>query len=195
MASRPYSGDRHGFVLAEGAGIILLTSLDYALENGMPIKAEIIGQHMNSDAYHYTNPRVETIAACVRGAIEDADVAIDEIGYINGHGTSTKAGDGAEIKCLREVFGGQLRNIPISSNKSIVGHSLAASAAIEAALTVQGMMEDTVLPTLNLQIDPQFEDLDFVPENARKLRQDVALSNSFGFGGPNCSIVFKRWDS
>jgi 3-oxoacyl-[acyl-carrier-protein] synthase II len=192
-ASRPYSQDRRGFVLAEGAGIIALANLDYALEQGLTIKAEVIGQHMNSDAYHYTNPRVDTIAACVRAAIEDADVAIDEIGYINGHGTSTRVGDSSEIACLRQVFNNRLREIPISSNKSQFGHSLAASAALEAAMTIEGLVSGTVLPTLNLEVDSQFEDLDFVAHEARKMDFDIAMSNSFGFGGPNCCIVFKRW--
>lgn len=194
LASRPFSADRKGFVLAEGAGILLLASLDYALEKGLPVQAEVLGQHMNSDAHHYTNPRVETIAACVRGAVEDAGVAVDEIGYINAHGTSTRAGDKAEVDCLRRVFGDQLKRIPISSNKSQFGHSLAASAALEASATIQGMVEDTILPTLHLEIDPDFDDLDFVPHEARRARVDVALSNSFGFGGPNCTIVFRRWE-
>jgi len=195
LASRPYSADRRGFVLAEGAGVLLVTALDFALDNGLPIKAEIIGQHMNSDAYHYTNPRRDTITACVRGAIEDADVAIDEVGYINGHGTSTRIGDKIEIASLRDVFGPRLREIPISSNKSQLGHSLAASAALEAAATIQGMIEDTILPTLNLQVDPEFEDLDFVPQEARRQVHDIAISNSFGFGGPNCCIVLKKWEA
>jgi len=194
FASRPYSGDRKGFVLAEGGGVLLLASLEHALEHGMPVLAEVAGQHMNSDAYHYTNPNVETITACVRGAIEDADVAIEEIGYINGHGTSTRIGDKTEIACLRNVFGTRLRDVPISSNKSQFGHSLAASAALEAAATIRGMNEDVILPTLNLEVDPEFEDLDFVPEKARKARVDVAISNSFGFGGPNCCVVFKRFE-
>jgi 3-oxoacyl-[acyl-carrier-protein] synthase II len=194
FASRPYSADRRGFVLAEGAGILLVASLEYALEHDLPIKAEIIGQHMNSDAYHYTNPRRETITACVRGAIEDADLAVDEVEYINGHGTSTRIGDKIEIASLRDVFGAQLRNIPISSNKSQVGHSLAASAALEAAFAIQGMAEDTILPTLNLDIDPEFEDLDFVPDKARRKAHSIAISNSFGFGGPNCCIVLKKWE-
>ncbi len=194
LASRPYSSDRRGFVLSEGAGILLLASKEYAQKEGLPIKAEIAGQHMNSDAYHYTNPKEETIAACVKGAIEDAQVGYDDVGYINGHGTSTKSGDKVEIACLSKVFGNRLKQIPISSNKSQVGHSLAASAAIEAAMTIQGMVEDTLLPTLNLEIDPGFEGLDFVPNKARSARYDVALSNSFGFGGPNCCIVFKRWE-
>jgi 3-oxoacyl-[acyl-carrier-protein] synthase II len=193
FASRPYSGDRRGFVLAEGAGVLLLASLAYAERNGLPILAEVIGQHMNSDAFHYTNPRVETITACVRGAIEDAGIAVDEVGYINGHGTSTKIGDKTEIACLRNVFGGALPKIPISSNKSQLGHSLAASAALEAALTVRGMNEGVILPTLNLRVDPEFEGLDFVPEKARRLPHDIAISNSFGFGGPNCCVVFKRF--
>lgn len=194
LASRPYSVDRRGFVLAEGAGVLLIASLEHALEHGMPILAEVAGQHMNSDAYHYTNPKVETITDCVRGAIEDAGVATDEVGYVNGHGTSTKIGDKTEIACLRNVFGNRLRDVPISSNKSQFGHSLAASAALEAAATIRGMCEDVILPTLNLRVDPDFEDLDFVPEQAREARVDVAVSNSFGFGGPNCCVVFKRWE-
>lgn len=193
-ASRPYSGDRRGFVLAEGGGVLLLADLEYATKEGLPILAEVIGQHMNSDAYHYTNPRMETIAACVRGALQDAGLAIDEVGYINGHGTSTRIGDKTEVACLREVFGAQLARIPISSTKSQVGHSLGASAGVEAALTVHGMIEGTILPTLNLQIDPEFEDLDFVPQT-RQTRYDIAMSNSFGFGGPNSCIVFRRCQS
>lgn len=195
LASRPFSADRRGFVLAEGAGILLLASLEFAQENNLPIFAEVLGQHMNSDAYHYTNPRLETIADCVRGAVEDADVAVDEIGYINAHGTSTKAGDKAEIACLRKVFGDTLVKIPISSNKSQFGHSLAASAALEAAMTIHGMVNDTILPTLNLEIDSDFEGLDFVPEKPKHQKVDLAVSNSFGFGGPNCCIVFKRFEN
>lgn len=191
-ASRPFSQDRKGFVLSEGAGLLLLASLDFARAEGLPILAEIAGVHMNSDAYHYTNPHVETIADCVRGAIEDSSLAMDEIEYINAHGTSTKAGDLAEITCLRQVFGKRLPNIPISSNKSQIGHSLAASAAIEAAFTVQSMRENTILPTLNLQADHKFHDLDFVTDGPRTAAYSVALSNSFGFGGPNCCIVFKK---
>lgn len=191
LASRPFSRDRRGFVLAEGAGILLLASEKTAREHGLPLLAEIAGQHMNSDAYHYTNPRVETIAACVRHALDDAGVVPEEVDYINAHGTSTKAGDKAEIACLRSVFGERLRKIPISSNKSQFGHSLGASAAIEAAVTIEGMNEGLLLPTLNLEVDPDFEDLDFVPENSRRSACRVAVSNSFGFGGPNCCIVFK----
>ena len=193
LASRPYSGDRKGFVLAEGGGIILLASLDFARKHDMPIWAEIAGQHMNSDAYHYTKPKTLTVAACVRGAIEDAGIAVDEIGYINGHGTSTYIGDKTEIACLREVFGSVLTKIPISSNKSQFGHSLAASAALEAAMTVKGLTDGIILPTLNLQVDESFCDLDFVPSGPRKIDVDFAISNSFGFGGPNCCIVFKRF--
>lgn len=190
-ASRPFSGDRKGFVLAEGAGILLLASEAYARDHGMPLLAEVAGQHMNSDAFHYTNPRVDTIAACVRRALDDAGVVPEAVDYINAHGTSTKAGDKAEIACLRQVFGSRLKDVPISSNKSQFGHSLGASAALEAAVTIQGMLEGILLPTLNLEIDPNFEDLDFVPEKSRKSPYKVAISNSFGFGGPNCCIVFK----
>ncbi len=194
LASRPYSGDRKGFVLAEGAGMLLLASEDFAEKEGLPVLAEVAGTHMNSDAYHYTNPRQETIAVCMREAIADAGLAVDDVEYINGHGTSTQIGDKTEIASLRDVFGDRLGSIPISSNKSQIGHSLGASAAVEAALTIQGMVEGLLLPTLNLQVDPEFEGLDFVPE-PRKKDHSIALSNSFGFGGPNCCIVFKKYGS
>ena len=194
-ASRPYSKDRKGFVLAEGAGLLLLASLEYASTHDLPILAEILGVHMNSDAHHYTNPNQEAIAACAEGALRDAEMAPNDVQYINGHGTSTKVGDETEIACLSAVFGSYLKNIPISSNKSQLGHSLAASAAIEAALTVKGMQEGIILPTLHYDPDPKFAelDLDVVPDTPRKADIDVALSNSFGFGGTNCCIVFKRW--
>ncbi len=194
-ASRPYSADRRGFVLAEGAGILMLSSVEFAQTNGLPILAEVLGQHMNSDAFHYTNPSVDAIAVCVKGAVEDADLTLDDIEYINGHGTSTKVGDLAEIECLRGVFKERLPRVPISSNKSQVGHSLAASAAIEAALTVTSMQQSILLPTINYLPDPESSDLDFVPNEKREKRVDIALSNSFGFGGTNCCIVFKRLGS
>ncbi len=192
LASRPYSIDRRGFVLSEGAGVLLLASFDFAKKAGLPILAEIVGQHMNADALHYTNPNVDTIADCVVGAVRDADLTLDDIEYINGHGTSTKVGDSAEIDCLRKVFGKRLSDIPISSNKSQLGHSLGASAAIEAALTVTSMQRNVILPTINYLPDPENNDLDFVPNEKREAAVDIALSNSFGFGGTNCCIVFKR---
>lgn len=192
-ASRPYSADRRGFVLAEGAGILLLASVSFAQKNNLPILAEIAGQHMNSDASHYTNPNVDTIAECVKNAVGDAELTLDDIEYINGHGTSTKVGDSAEIACLRKVFGERLPRIPVSSNKSQLGHSLAASAAVEAALTVTSMQREILLPTVNYRPDSESENLDFVPNEKRDKKVDIALSNSFGFGGTNCCIVFKRW--
>ena len=191
-ASRPYSRDRKGFVLSEGAGLLLLSSLEYAEEAGIPVLAEILGVHMNSDAYHYTNPNRRAIAACVEGALRDAALSPRDIEYINGHGTSTKIGDETELACLRQVFGDHLSSVPISSNKSQVGHSLAASAAIEASFTIRGMQEGILLPTLNYDPDPEYETLDFVPDTPRHKQVDIALSNSFGFGGTNCCIVFKR---
>ena len=193
LASRPYSADRRGFVLAEGAGLLLLASLSFAEENGLPVLAEIVGTHMNSDAMHYTNPNVDAIARCVEKAVVDADLTLDDIEYINGHGTSTKVGDGTEMDCLRKVFGARLPRIPVSSNKSQLGHSLAASAAVEAALTVTGMQRGILLPTINYVPDPSNADFDFVPNEKRCRSVDIALSNSFGFGGTNCCLVFKRW--
>jgi 3-oxoacyl-[acyl-carrier-protein] synthase II len=193
LASRPFSRDRKGFVLSEGAGLLLLSSLENAMEMELPILAEIAGVYMNSDAYHYTNPLESAIAACAEGALRDAELTPRDVDYINAHGTSTKIGDETEVACLRQVFGAHLESVPISSNKSQIGHALAASAAIEASFIIRGMQENILLPTLNYDPDPAFETLDFVPNRPRRQQVDVALSNSFGFGGTNCCIVLKRW--
>jgi 3-oxoacyl-[acyl-carrier-protein] synthase II len=191
QASRPFSLDRKGFVLAEGAGVLVLAADDAVRSLGLTPKAEIAGIGWNSDAHHFTRPNATTIIRAMADAIGDAEISVADIGAVNAHGTSTPKGDSTEVECLRAVFGSRLASIPISSNKSQVGHSLGASAAIEAALTIEAMGHGIVLPTVNHIPDPEFSDLDVVPNRVRKHPHEFALSNSFGFGGTNCCIVFR----
>ncbi len=191
QASRPFSLDRRGFVLAEGAGVLVLAAEEAVRSLGLTPKAEVAGVGWNSDALHFTRPNGETIIRAMHDAIDDAEISPADIGSVNAHGTSTPTGDGTEVDCLRAVFGNTLGKIPVSSNKSQVGHSLGASAAIEAALAIEAMRRGIVLPTVNHIPDPQFTDLDVVPNVARKHAHEFVLSNSFGFGGTNCCIVFR----
>jgi 3-oxoacyl-[acyl-carrier-protein] synthase II len=191
QASRPFSLDRKGFVLAEGGGVVVLAAEEAARANGLVPRAEVAGIGWNSDALHFTRPNAETIIRAMRDAIEDAEIGPEDIGAINAHGTSTPSGDTAEADCMRAVFGDRLSGIPISANKSQVGHSLGASAAIEAALAIEAMRRGIVLPTVNHIPDPTLVDLDVVPNTARRHPHEFVLSNSFGFGGTNCCIVFR----
>ncbi len=191
QASRPFSLDRKGFVLAEGAGVLLLASEEKIQSLGLPKKAEIVGIGMTSDAKHFTRPNKETIVRAIHGAIDDAEISASDIGSVNAHGTSTPTGDATEVECLREVFGKDVSRVPVSANKSQVGHSLGASAAIEAALSITAMSEGLVLPTVNHIADPAFEDIDVVPNKSRMHNYEHVLSNSFGFGGTNCCIIFR----
>jgi 3-oxoacyl-[acyl-carrier-protein] synthase II len=191
QASRPFSIDRKGFVLSEGGGVVVLAAEEAVRSLGLTAKAEVAGIGWNSDAHHFTRPNQETIVQAIHGAIADAEISPAEIGAINAHGTSTPTGDSTEVECLRAVFGRDLSGIPVSSNKSQVGHSLGASAAIEAALAIEAMGKGIVLPTVNHIPDPAFSDLDVVPNHARNHPHEFVLSNSFGFGGTNCCIVFR----
>ena len=191
QASRPFSLDRKGFVMSEGAGVVVLAAEEAAKNLGLTPKAEVAGIGWNSDAQHFTRPNSTTIIQAIHAAIGDAEITPVDIGAINAHGTSTRTGDGTEVECLRSVFGKNISNVPISSNKSQVGHSLGASAGIEAALAIEAMGQGLVLPTVNHIPDPAFSDLDVVPNSARKHAHEFVLSNSFGFGGTNCCIVFK----
>jgi 3-oxoacyl-[acyl-carrier-protein] synthase II len=191
QASRPFSLDRKGFVLAEGAGILVLAAEDAVRSIGFTARAEIAGIGWNSDAHHFTRPNSTTIVRAIHDAIDDAEITPADIGAVNAHGTSTPTGDSAEVNCLRTVFADHLADIPVSSNKSQVGHSLGASAGIEAALAIEAMRQGIVLPTVNHIPDPAFADLDVVPNVARKHAHEFVLSNSFGFGGTNCCIVFR----
>lgn len=191
QASRPFSVDRKGIVLSEGAGVLVLAAEDLLSAYGLRPKAEVLGIGWTSDALHYTRPNAVTIVRAIREAIEDAGLEPADIQYVNAHGTSTPKGDATEIGCLRTVFGSALQNIPVSSNKSQLGHTLGASAAIEAALGIEGMRCGLILPTVNHIPDPEFSDVDVVPNEPRKHRYEIFLSNAFGFGGTNCCVVFK----
>jgi 3-oxoacyl-[acyl-carrier-protein] synthase II len=154
----------------------------------------VLGVGWTSDAYHFTLPNPETIVRAMHQAIDDAGLKPEDIQYVNAHGTSTSKGDASEIQCIRKVFGRKIENIPISSNKSQIGHTLGASAAIEAALSIEAMQQGLILPTVNHIPDPDFADIDVVPNQVRRHSHEIFLSNSFGFGGTNCCIVFKAVD-
>jgi len=191
QASRPFSIDRRGFVLSEGAGVVVLAAEEVIRAHGLEPRAEVLGVGWTSDAYHYTSPNPATIVRALRETIEDAGLQPADIRYVNAHGTSTAKGDRTEVKCLREIFGPSLEKIPVSSNKSQLGHTLGATAAIEAALAVEGMRRGILLPTINHLPDPEFADIDVVPNAARKQSHEIVLSNAFGFGGTNCCVIFR----
>lgn len=191
QVSRPFSIDRKGFVLSEGAGVVVLAAEEAIKAHGLTPRAEVLGVGWTSDAYHYTSPNPHTIVRAIRETIEDAGLEPADVHYINAHGTSTPKGDKTEIKCLREVFGRNIEKIPVSSNKSQLGHTLGATAAIEAALTIEGMREGIILPTINHIQDPELSDIDVVPNITRRQKYEIALSNAFGFGGTNCCVIFR----
>jgi 3-oxoacyl-[acyl-carrier-protein] synthase II len=191
QASRPFSIDRKGFIVSEGGGVIVLAADEAVAAYGLHARAEVLGVGWTSDAYHFVRPRKETIVRAMREAIEDAALTRDDVHYVNAHGTSTPRGDATEVECLKVVFGERLRKIPISSNKSQIGHTLGGAAVIEDALTIEGMLRGIMLPTINYLHDPEFDGLDFVPDEARKVHHEIALANAFGFGGTNCCILFR----
>ncbi|ALA57097.1 beta-ketoacyl-ACP synthase II [Nitrospira moscoviensis] len=195
-ASRPFDRDRDGFVLGEGAGVVVLEELEHARRRGARIYAELIGYGMNSDAYHITAPPEEGEGAvrCMELALKDAAIGKDQIGYINAHGTSTMA-DAIETRAIKTVFGEQAYRIPVSSTKSMTGHLLGAAGGIEAIFSVLALYHGILPPTINLeQADPAC-DLDYVPNKARAAAVRAALSNSFGFGGVNACLIFRRADA
>lgn len=194
-ASRPFDRRRNGFVHSEGAGILVLESLESAQERGVPILAEVLGIGMSADAHHVTAPPEDGggAALAMRRALLSAGLALDRIGYINAHGTSTPVGDVVETRAIRDVFGGHADRLAVSSTKSMLGHALGATAAIEAILCVMAMRDGILPPTINLT-DPDPDcDLDYVPNEARAADIDFVMSNSFGFGGTNTSLVLARW--
>ena len=194
-ASRPFDKDRDGFVIGEGAGVLILEELDHARGRGAKIYAEVAGYAMNSDAHHITAPPDDGNGAivCMERAIKDAQVSKSEIGYINAHATSTFA-DKIETHVIKQVFGEQAYSLPVSSTKSMTGHLLGAAGGIEAVFTTLALSKGLLPPTINLdQPDPEC-DLDYIPGKARETSTNVAISNAFGFGGVNACLVFKRHD-
>lgn len=193
-ASRPWDQDRDGFVLGDGAGVIVLEEYEHAVARGAKIYAELVGFGMSGDAYHMTSPPSdgEGAAAAMQNAIEDAKIEANQIGYINAHGTSTPAGDIAETQAVKSVFGEHAQSVLVSSTKSMTGHLLGAAGAIEAIITVLALRDQIAPPTINLENPSEGCDLDYVVDGARKANLEYALSNSFGFGGTNGSLIFKR---
>ena len=189
-ASRPWDRDRDGFVMGEGAGVLVLEELESARRRGANILAEVVGYGMSADAYHMTAPAPggEGAVRCMRAALKRAGIAPEEVDYINAHGTSTPAGDVAETEAIKTVFGEHAYKLMVSSTKSMIGHLLGAAGGVEAAFCDQ-----IGPPTINLDEPGEGCDLDYVPHKARKARIDVALSNSFGFGGTNATIIFRRF--
>jgi 3-oxoacyl-[acyl-carrier-protein] synthase II len=194
-ASRPWDKDRDGFVVGEGSGILILEALEFAKARGAKILAEIVGYGMSGDAYHITSPAPEHEGASrvMRNAIRDAKLQPTDIGYVNAHGTSTPIGDGLEAAAIRNLFGEYA--VPVSSTKSMTGHLLGGAGGLEAGITILAMRDQILPPTINLEHqDEETVGMDFVPNVARPAKLDYALSNSFGFGGTNGSLVFKRWN-
>ncbi len=194
-ASRPFDRDRDGFVLGEGAGVLVLEEYERARQRGARVYCELIGYAMNADAFHITAPPEDGEGAvrCVELALKDAGVAKDEVGYINAHATSTFA-DKVESLALKKVFGERAYKIPVSSTKSMTGHLLGAAGGVEAAFTVLALHRGVLPPTINLESPDPDCDLDYVPGSARNAAVQVALSNSFGFGGVNACLLFRRLD-
>ena len=193
-ASRPWDKDRDGFVLSDGAGVMVLEEMEHAQKRGATIYAELVGFGMSGDAYHMTAPSEggEGAARCMRNALSSAQLDPSEIDYINAHGTSTLAGDVAESQAVKTVFGDHAHKLCVSSTKSMIGHLLGASGAAEAIVSVLTLRDQIVSPTINLDNTEEGCDLDYVPHTARDLQVNAVLSNSFGFGGTNGSLIFKR---
>jgi len=195
-ASRPFDANRDGFIIGEGAGILILEELNFALNRGANIYAEIVGYGSTGDAYHITAPAPggEGGIRCMRQAIEDGNLLPQEIDYVNAHGTSTEYNDKYETMAIKEVFGEHAYQLAVSSTKSMTGHLLGAAGAVEAIFTILAIKESILPPTINLETPDPECDLDYVPKAARKKEINAAMSNSLGFGGHNATIVFKKFD-
>jgi 3-oxoacyl-[acyl-carrier-protein] synthase II len=194
-ASRPFDIDRDGFVMGEGSGIVILESLESAIDRGARIYAEIVGYGMTADAYHITSPAPggEGAARCMQMTLKDGSVDPSEVDYINAHGTSTKYGDEIETNAIKTVFREHSYKVAISSTKSMIGHLLGAAGGVEAVITILSIYNDIITPTINLdKSDPEC-DLDYVPYKSRKMTVNYALTNSFGFGGTNACLLFKKF--
>jgi len=194
-ASRPFDGDRDGLVPSEGGGVVVLEALDIALERGAKVYGEVLGYGNNCDAFHYTSPTPdgEGPARCMKLALRDAGIEPAEVDYINAHGTSTVVSDLSETRAIKSVFGEYAGKLAVSSNKSSIGHMWGAAGAVEAIFTLRTMTTGVIPPTINQEFPDSECDLDYVPNEARKAVVGVALSNSFGFGGVNGTLVFRKF--
>jgi 3-oxoacyl-[acyl-carrier-protein] synthase II len=195
-ASRPFDADRDGFVVGEGAGVLILESLDRAQQRGAKIIAEIVGYGMSGDAYHITQPAENGDGAyrVTLKTFKDAKVGPEVVDYVNAHGTSTPIGDAIETTAIKRVFGDRAKKVPVSSTKSMTGHLLGGAGGLEAGISILALRDQILPPTINYETPDRACDLDYVPNHARKAEVNYALSNSFGFGGTNASLLFKRWD-
>ncbi len=193
-ASRPFDKNRDGFVLAEGAGIMIMETLEHATARGARILAEVIGAGWSFDAYSETAPDAEQQATAMAVALKDAGVKPEQVDYINAHGTGTQLNDSAETKAIKMVFAEHAYRVPVSSNKSMIGHAACAAGSVEAVAVVKTILEGIIPPTINYETPDPACDLDYVPNKARRQQVNICLSNSFGMGGQNCCMVFKRFE-
>jgi 3-oxoacyl-[acyl-carrier-protein] synthase II len=195
-ASRPFDAQRDGFVIGEGSGILVLESLEGAQRRSANILAEVLGYGMSGDAYHITQPAEEGDGGyrVTLAALKDAKVPLAEVGYVNAHGTSTPLGDALETTTLKRVFGDNAKKVPVSSTKSMTGHLLGGAGGLEAGISILALRDQILPPTINYENPDPLCDLDYVPNHARKAELRYAVSNSFGFGGTNASLVFQRWE-
>jgi 3-oxoacyl-[acyl-carrier-protein] synthase II len=195
-ASRPFDAQRDGFIVGEGAGVLILEALEVAQRRGAIIIGEIVGYGMSGDAFHITQPAEGGDGGyrVSMAALKDGKISPDQVGYVNAHGTSTPIGDAIETMALKNVFGARAKKVPISSTKSMTGHLLGGAGGLEAGISVLALRDQILPPTMNYETPDPECDLDYVPNKARKADVQYALSNSFGFGGTNASLLFKRWD-
>jgi len=196
-ASRPFDRDRDGFILSEGAGALILEEAEGAVARGARIYAEVAGYGASADAYHITAPEPEGLGAiqAIQACLEDAGESPDAVDYINAHGTSTQLNDASETRALKKALGDHARRTPVSSTKSMTGHMLGAAGAVEGAAAALTIHEGVIPPTINYENQDEVCDLDYVPNEARRADVRLALSNSFGFGGQNATIAFRRWEA
>jgi 3-oxoacyl-[acyl-carrier-protein] synthase II len=195
-ASRPFDANRDGFVMGEGAAVLVLESLEHAQKRGAHIRAELVGYGVSCDAFHITAPDVNGAGAALamRLALEDANLQPEDVDYINAHGTSTPLNDPIETRSIRSVFGDYAYQVPVSSTKSMIGHLMGAAGAVEAVVCVKTLETGVIHPTVNYETPDPECDLDYVPNQARKTDPRTVLSNSFGFGGHNATLVFRKWE-
>lgn len=192
-ASRPFDTGRDGFVMGEGAGVLVIESLEHALKRGAKIYAEVVGYGLSADAHHITEPDPDGAARCMKMAIRDAGIAPEDVDYINAHGTSTPVGDRSETKAVKMALGDHAYKVAVSSTKSMTGHLLGAAGGVEAVICGLSLKNQTIAPTINLEDQDPECDLDYVPNHPRKADLDIVMSNSFGFGGHNATIILKKY--